>query len=445
MTSMPDTAAQEPAALIATDAYLSPDYARAERDSLWRKVWQVACREEEIPNVGDFVTYDILDDSVIVVRVAEDRIAAYHNVCMHRGRRLTSGCGNAQGFKCGFHGWSWRLDGRNAGVVRKAGYGDSLDPEDIRLRDVKVGSWGGWVFVNLDPECESLEAYLAPVREMLDPFELDRMRYRWRQWLTFPCNWKVAIEAFNEGYHVAGTHPQLAVFSDKPTWSKARGIHGNFGNAQREGVGGATSGAAGAPDMRIGLAVSLNQVWDEVKATATQTMVDVANRLVEELPEGTPAAEVQAHFMKRVIEEDARRGVAWPVLDPAHIAESGNDWHIFPNTVVIHGPTFALCYRARPNGYDPDSCIFECYTLERYPEGGEPRAQNLYKPDLDLESWPKVLLQDFSNMGEVQRGMKSMAFPGARPHPIEEAAVVNFHRTLANYMGSGSPAPLAGA
>ena len=252
----------------------------------------------------------------------------------------------------------------------------------------------------------------------------------------------MAIEAFNEGYHVLGTHPQIAVYSDKPTWSRSLGIHGNFGSAQREGVGGGTAGAAGAPDMRVGLAVSLNQVWNEVWATTTEVMVDIANRLVDELPEGTPAHEVHMHFMKRVIEEDARRGVSWPKIDPAHAAEAGTDVHIFPNTVLIYGPTFALCYRARPDGTDPDSCIFEVYTLERFPEGQEPKPENLHKPEMTLEHWPKVLLQDFSNMGEVQRGMKSMAFSHAIPHPVEEEAVINFHRALASYMGSGAPEPV---
>ena len=433
-------AAEEPV-IIGTEPYLSPEYARAERDGLWRKVWQVACRVEEIPEVGDYLTYDILDDSIIVTRLAEDRIVAHHNACQHRGRRLVDGCGNAKAYVCPFHGWSWNTDGSNRGIVRKEGYCGKLEAEDVRLPSVRCETWGGYVFINMDPEAERLDEFLGEVRFWLDPFELDKMRYRWRQWLTFPCNWKVAMEGFNEGYHVAGTHPQLTKFSPKPTWSRAIGIHGNFGSAAGEGTGGASSGAAGAADMRIGLAHSLNQLWEEVNGTTTQTMVDVANKLVDELPEGTPAQEVQMHLMRRTIEEDAKRGVFWPQIDPAHFAASGNDFHIFPNTVIIHGPTFALCYRARPNGYDPDSCIFEVYTLERFPGGQEPRPENLHKPDIDEASWRKVLCQDFSNMGDVQKGMKSLGFKGLRPHPVEEQAVINFHRTLAKYMGTGEPRP----
>jgi hypothetical protein len=73
---------------VGAEAYISEEYARAERDRLWRKVWQQVGRVEEIPEVGNFLTYEILDDSIIVVRTAPDRIAAYHNVCPHRGRRL---------------------------------------------------------------------------------------------------------------------------------------------------------------------------------------------------------------------------------------------------------------------------------------------------------------------------------------------------------------------
>lgn len=429
---------------IGTLAYTSADYAKAEAEKLWNKVWQVACREEELEAVGDFLTYDILDESVILVRTGEGpgEISAYHNQCRHRGRRLVEGEGNSKRFTCPFHAWSWGIDGKNIGITREEGWGGALCKEDLPLKTVQVGTWGGWVFVNFDPDAEPLESYLGKVAEMLAPFEFEKMRYRWRQWLHFPCNWKVAIEAFNEGYHVAGTHPQLTKYSPKATWSDAWGIHGVFGSAAKEGSGGASSGASGAADMREGLKHSLNQLWAEVNATTTQTMVDVANRLPEELPAGTSPVEVQMHLMKRTIEEDAKRGIMWPQVDPAHFAKCGNVVHIFPNTVVIHGPVFALCYRARPDGDDPSKCIFEVYTLEKYPEGQEPKPENLYKPEMTEENWLKVLCQDFSNMEAVQKGLSARAVEYTYPSPEEERAIINFHRVLADYVGMGAPEPL---
>lgn len=427
---------------IGNEAYISDDYARAEAERLWPKVWQVACRVEEIEQPGDFVTYDIVDESIIVLRGQDGAIRAFHNQCRHRARRLTEGCGNKKRLVCPFHAWSWNLEGENVGVTRGEAWGDALASEDIALLPVRAETWGGWVFINMDADAEPLIDFLGEVAENLAPFRFEDMHYRWRQYLHFPCNWKVAIEAFNEGYHVPGTHPQLTRFSPKPTWSDAWGIHGAFGSAAREGSGGGSAGASGAADMRTALAATLNQLWEEVNATTTQTMVDVANRLVDELPEGTPAQEVQMHLMKRSIEEDAKRGVMWPQIDPAHFAKVGTVCHIFPNTVIIHGPVFALCYRALPDGLDPDKCIFEVYTLEKFPEGQQPRPENLHKPEMTEEHWRKVLCQDFSNMKAVQQGLKSRTFGGIHPSPVEERTIVNFHRVLAEYVGRGAPQPL---
>src|SRR5579864_32440 len=112
--------------MFPVEAYISEDYARAERDKLWRKVWLQAGRIEEIPDVGNYITYDILDDSVLIVRTAPDTIKAYHNVCTHRGRRLVDtppGAHNARGdkvrFVCGFHGWSFDLEGRCSHILQK--------------------------------------------------------------------------------------------------------------------------------------------------------------------------------------------------------------------------------------------------------------------------------------------------------------------------------------
>jgi phenylpropionate dioxygenase-like ring-hydroxylating dioxygenase large terminal subunit len=269
------------------------------------------------------------------------------------------------------------------------------------------------------------------------------MRYRWRRWLNFPCNRKVAIEAFVEGYHVPGTHPQLTKYGSKASWSRAHGRHSVFGpRSTAAGSGGASGGAGDKGDLRIALGEVLAELWEEVNATTTQTMVDAAARLKDELPPETPPADVQRHLMASAMKADAARGVEWPAIEPAHFAEAGTVWHLFPNTVVIQGPTFGLCYRARPDGANPDSCIFEVYVIERFPEGEEPKTENIHTDIADHDAWRKVLCQDFSNMAAVQRGIKSRGFPGPRPNPVQERGVTNFHRTLAEYMGTGAPQPL---
>src|SRR6201992_3692327 len=204
------------AVTIPVAAYISEDYVRAERDKLWRKVWQQVGRVEDLPKVGSFLTYDILDDSIVVVRTGPDTFKAHHNVCVHRGRRLVdtperakSACGHRKSFVCGFHGWTDDADGNGIHVPEKEDWQGALTPENTRLAPVNVDTWGGWVWINMDPDCEPLRDYLEPIATYLDQFDLDKMRYRWRQWLVFPCNWKTALEAFNESHHAAITHPQL--------------------------------------------------------------------------------------------------------------------------------------------------------------------------------------------------------------------------------------------
>jgi phenylpropionate dioxygenase-like ring-hydroxylating dioxygenase large terminal subunit len=226
---------------FSVEPYISREYAAAESDRLWPKVWQHAGRVEELPNVGDFLTYDIGEDSILVVRAAEGVLKAYHNVCSHRGRRLVdtpagahSAHGNKHAFICGFHSWRYDLNGTCTFKLDEQDWKGELSDACTRLSEVKVDTWGGWIFVNMDPTCVSLREYLEPAASHLDPFELDKMRYKWRQWVIFDCNWKTAIEAFMEPYHVTGTHTQLLKYGQYYAYSAAHGRHGVSGFDERD-------------------------------------------------------------------------------------------------------------------------------------------------------------------------------------------------------------------
>jgi nitrite reductase/ring-hydroxylating ferredoxin subunit len=432
-------ASQEAPASFGQEPYLSRDWARSELDNVWARVWQHACRVEEIPHVGDYVTYEIGNDSVIIVRSAPDRISAFHNVCSHRNRRLTEGHGHATGFQCRYHAWRYDLTGACTHVHDRQDWGDALTPQRIRLQDVRVDSWGGWVFINLDPDCQPLRDYLEPAATMLDPFELEKMRYRWRLWTTFECNWKTAQEAFMEAYHVEGTHPQLMKQADFFMWSRADGLHSHHGfrarTADQDVDQNNTILRTGRGDARISTAKLQREIWETVNARTTETLVRAAERLVDELPEGTPPGEVAKHWLASARRDDAARGVIWPTIDPEHAAKAGSSWSIFPNLAVGHGITFALCYRVRPYRDEPEKCIFEAYVIERFPEGSEPDTEWVYAAPDDVEMWRPVLLQDFANMIEVQKGMKSRAARPMLPNPVQEMKVINFHRNLARLMG----------
>ncbi len=415
-------------------AYISPDYVRLEKQRLWPKVWQMVCREEEIAEPGHYYTYEIADESITVVRQQSGDIAAYYNVCPHRGRRLTEGCGKMGRFHCRYHGWKWSLEGQPVDVVDRQDWGDCLKDEDIGLVSVKVGTWGGWVFINMDPEAEPLEQFLEPAKSMLDAFEFDKMRYVWRKSVVLPCNWKVALEAFNEGYHVQTTHRQLLPYFDDMTYSAAKGKHGMFGYAPTA-LFGLPSPRLGPVkgDIRKGLYQFNKEIWDTLKATTTEEMLAAGRRLLE-LPEDSDVYTVYGAFAQFHREEAAKNGRPFPDVPIETLMAAGTDWHIFPNLVFLHQPTNVLFYRARPNGDDPDSCIFEINVIERFAEGAEPGVEVEHGADWARVDWGLILEQDFANMGEVQKGMKSRGFKGARTSPVQERAISNFHATLHHYL-----------
>lgn len=435
---------------VPVEAYTSSEYVRAERDRLWRKVWQQVGRVEEIPEVGQYLTYDILDDSIIIVRAAPDRIRAFYNVCSHRGRRLIDtaagakrACGTQQRFVCGFHAWAYNLDGQCTHVTNREDWKGALTDSRTRLGEVKVDTWGGWIWINLDPHCGPLREYLEPAAGMLDPFELQNMRYRWRKWLIFDCNWKVAMEAFAETYHVPGTHPEFMQFGDFRGWARAQGLHSNIGYDAPKGLeeNKAKLRLGAGADPRVSTAQMQVYTWEHANTNTTQTLVNAALRLVDELPEGTPADKVLKHWLDSARRDDAARGVIWPTVDPEHVGRSGTAWQIFPNFQIGHAVNNALCYSARPYGNDPNQCIFEAAVYELFPKGEEPKTEWEFTPP-DDPRWRSVLPQDFSNMAAVQQGMKCGGFRGTLPNPYREQSISNLHRNLARYLGLGAPRTL---
>jgi phenylpropionate dioxygenase-like ring-hydroxylating dioxygenase large terminal subunit len=437
--------------VVPVEAYISKDYVQLERDKLWRKVWQQVGRVEELPEVGSYLSHEILDDSIIVVRSAPDKIKAYHNVCPHRGRRLVDpprdakqASGKKAAFICAYHGWRFNLEGENTLIPNQEDWQGCLTAENTHLSEVKVDTWGGWVWINMDPNSESLQEYLDPIPAMLDPFELQNMRFRWRKWGIFDCNWKVAMEAFNETYHVATTHPEFNQYGGFRGWSHSHGKHSNIGFEAPKGMDEnqqAKLRLGSIGDPRISTAEMQVYTWEKANTNTTQTLVNAALRLKDELPEGTPGDVVLKHWLASARRDDEARGVVWPTVDPQHVGKSGTAWQVFPNFQIGHAVNNMLCYSARPYGSDPDKCIFEGAVYELFPKGQEPQTKWVYAEPTE-QAWCYVLSQDFTNMAAVQQGMKSPGFRGPRPNPYMERSTTNLHSNLARYLGIGAPKKL---
>jgi hypothetical protein len=131
-----------------------------------------------------------------------------------------------------------------------------------------------------------------------------------------------------------------------------------------------------------------------------------------------------------------KAGARWPEqLTDAEVAAAGGTYIIFPNTICLAAYDGILWYRVRPNGDDPDSCLFDIWWLGRYAPGQEPDYHHeIYDTPAQFAGQNPFLEQDFANMGKVQRGMKSRGFSGGRTNPLQERAVSHLHEVVFDYL-----------
>ena len=201
-------------ARIPKERYLSRDFAALEWERMWTRVWLLAGREADVANPGDWLTLEIGPESVIVVRDRSGALHAHYNVCLHRGNRLCEpGRGHAPTFSCRYHAWEWNLDGTLRHATDAHDFPGGL-PEGLRLGAVRCEGWGGFVWITLDPDAEPLADYLGVIPEHLAPYAFEEHVLVDDVTLEIACNWKTCVDAFNEAYHVQGTHPELLEYSD---------------------------------------------------------------------------------------------------------------------------------------------------------------------------------------------------------------------------------------
>ena len=412
--------------------YLDREFFELEAERLWPRVWQMACRLEEIAGLGDYVEYENLGKSVIVVRTGPETIKAYHNTCRHRGMRLLQGRGNAsQGIVCPFHGWCWNVDGSNRFVFAPNLFErEQLAAADLRLSECRVETWGGCAFINYDDEAPPLRASLEPFATYHDAFRVDRMRSE--SWFStiLPVNWKLASEAFMEGYHANQTHPQL------------------LARAVKQGYGGGTDTVGFTdPDDVVGSSLYFMKVLSEGMGGGMIHEKDIA--VAEDLKDmDLPADAMQAiiAWNTRLNDEILRRsqaaGIPMPDLNQlvatGHLSSVN---YVFPHYYLLPVYGNAAAYRVRPIG--PEQTLFEIWTTTLMPEGArhEPPRTPTHM-DWDDPRWPGVVRQDFANLPRQQAGLRSPGFDYMRLSGEVEGMISNFHRVIDGYLAGRSHAAL---
>ena len=396
---------------IPKDRYLSREWHEKEKACLWSRVWQFACREEQIPEVGSYIVYEIADQSYLVSRVSEDEIKAYPNVCLHRGRLLKTYDGRCSEFRCPYHGFAWHLDGELKHIPAEWDFPHlEARSEDMALPEVKVGTWAGFVFINPDPEAESLQDFLG--EEILRHFERWDLENRYIQAHVSKivnCNWKIANEAFSEGFHVNATHPQGMTYTGDP--QSQVDIWGNTArNISPKGI----------PCPLLSFVPTEEQMLRDA--------LDV--REGEPLPIPFEDGETMRTALSRAGRERFRDSFGDRVDDLTD-AEFLDAWvyTVFPN-FMPWGAFNRIFYRFRPNGDEHESCIFEIFYLAPFSGDRPPPATETklgpsdpWTDAQELEKLAMVAEQDTFNMQRVHQGLKVLRREGVLLSRYQESIV----------------------
>ncbi len=478
--------------------YTSPEFHALEVEKLWSRVWQMACLEEEIPNVGDYHVYEIAEMSFLIVRTEDGPggIKAYRNACLHRGRLLreTSGKG-ARNIRCAFHGWAWNLDGSMKEVPCEWDF-PSLRKEDYSLPEASIDTWDGFVFINPDRDA-------APLAEFLDGFDRHFEKYPFARKVKvahvekiMKCNWKACQEAFMEAYHVVATHPTLMeslgdANTRYDTW-------GNFSRAISPQVIDSPH-LTGAPKYEIDpdgkqyvrYRHPMNgQIYERVDLESPgsdsqvriidldghESLFDVDGTHVSgpitqadphlliwiggPSPDGVfdmpvmRKPDVESQVEARAMTAETRRADwvkrAGGDIDPSQFSDADfvdAIWYsVFPNWSPW-GTFNPLQYRFRPNGNDPDSCIFEVMMF--VPWGDQenrpaPAKVTHLGPDDDwtlapeLGATAKIFQQDSVNLPHVQTGLKNQEQQEVIFANYNETKIRHFWEHLYEWLEIGS-------
>ncbi len=438
---------------IPAKRYYDPEFYELENKYLWPKVWQMACRLDEIPNPGDYVVYDNLDQSIIVMRVDAETIKAYHNHCRHRGVTLARASGTSPGgFICPFHGWRWNREGKNTFVYTPEAYAkDNLCPEELNLIEVRCEVWAYCAFINLDMDARPLRESLGGFADRLDMWHPEEWRVEWWKSARIPCNWKLAMEAFHEGYHVATTHPQLT--PPGVTTQPGDAYYGQLPEEIVQRYTWTTMGSAGMPEEVDSRAFAeINVRFMEL---LSEGMAGMTHRNEVEVAKGLVGMELPKHPVEAmrtwnravndaVVEFYRKQGNNPPdlnAIDDAGMATGVN--FAFPHFFFL--PTFgsASSYRIRPLG--PEECLFELWSLTRYPPD-EHRVRPVEPTPLphDDPSWPAIPAQDYANLPRQQKGLHA-GFEYMRLSEKVEGLISNYQQMIDGYLSGRSREELAAA
>lgn len=407
--------------------YITRTFHEAEAEKVWGRTWQYACREEHIPETGDYFVYDIGRRSLIIVRTEDGGLRAYPNSCLHRGTKLkpSGTCGWSKAITCPFHGWSWNLDGTVANIPCRWEFPHKTDA-DLALPQARVSSWNGFVFVNFAAAGPDLATYLEVLPAHFRDWDMSGWYVHTHVRKHLPGNWKIAIEAFMEAYHTPVAHPEMThVVSDH--------------NMQHDILSGHITRdlcAMASPSPTSTLRQTEQELLDKM-------LMGDASMAGEKplVPEGRTARWAMAEQLRRQMAESY--SLDYSARSVPEMIDSLK-YFVFPNIFIYPSVGLPLLQQFRPDGDDHDRAIFDQLVFHPKPADGstpEPAEVVVIGEDESFTSVPgmdpflaSVLDQDTDIMRWQREGMYASAKGAETLSIYQEARIRHLHDTIDRYL-----------
>ncbi len=357
---------------IPAGRYVDPRFFALELEHIWRKSWLLAGHVDEIPEPGCFRLWENAGQPVVLVHAESGAINAFYNTCSHRGAPVvTEESGRKKRLTCQYHGWSYSHDGDLVAI---------RDPEDFRdldfscrgLKPVRCERFGNLIFINFDEHAPTLLEWLGPIAAEWEEFQFDKCRLAARHIWDLDCNWKIAMEANTEVYHVRSIHPKTV----SPILDDRRNVNTLYLNGHGRMVAPVPAGDRGNLDA-VGVPEDVVQIdtVGEIARTCTQS------------------------------------------------------YGLFPNLVAPLSAVAIPPILFWPNGID--KCRMETWTLA--PDWGDGVAPDLWTEN-NGESLCQVLLEDTQFGEKIQKSMESYAFRGV-PLSYQEARIYHWNQAADQMIG----------
>ena len=401
---------------IAPERFTSPQVLDAELDKVFGRAWLLACPVTDVAKPGDAFPFTIGSEPIVVVRGEDGTVRAFYNVCRHRGRQILTRARNIKSLYCWFHGFDWNLDGSVRDIPDKPCFDGYTNEEDLKLPAVRCEIWGGFVWINQDPDAAPLREFLGEVGDQLEAYNLEDYTLAEDLLVEWDCNWKIGADAFQEGYHGPVTHPQLQFFledgDDMPMDLydlHSRGLY-----------------KIGAPCSRLPEADRF-KAHPLLKQMASAVGVD-ADQFNGRLEE-----------MRLAIQQGRRAQLTANGNDVSALTDDQmtDDFHyfIFPNvTVNTFAERFSV-FRYMPHPTDPAKMTFWLQRFERrnHNQPPPPRPETTYGSGPEFRFANEVYNQDANNVPWVQKGVGSRSFKGMLFN-TQERRLRHFYKNLDDYL-----------